>query len=264
MDYGQKDMNHKVRGATVLSIVAERLRNIALPALKRPLVGPKEPPTKELVQWGIKVYAFALISHVRTVLDALVKLSESENITAAQILSRNLFEWTAHACYSLRRLAKIMEAQNWQGAWELLSKVATGNYWAKKHGSKYAPTSTTVPIDVPNSVRVGDLIDAYEEHEVEQRRHANAKDTYSLLSEFSHPNSACLQHYYDWKTSQGIEVIFCKPDPESSTLPVVNWCMIDLMMFLLPLLRLAADNQVAPNITSILKEVAAMAPKVRS
>ena len=256
-------MDRRVRGARVLSIVAERLRNIALPALRRPMVGPKEPPTKELVQWGIKVYAFALISHVRTVLDALVKLSESENITAAQILSRNLFEWTAHACYSLRRLKQMMEAQNWQDAWELLSKVATGNYWAKKHGSKYAPTSTTVPIDVPNSVRVGDLIEAYEEHGVERHRRANAKDTYSLLSEFSHPNSACLQHYYDWQTSQGIEVTFCKPDPESSTLPVVNWCMIDLMMFLLPLLGLAADNQVAPSITSILKEIVAMAPKAR-
>src|SRR4029077_7876172 len=97
-------MNQKVRGATVLSIVAEGLRNIALPALKRPPVGPKEPPTKELVQWGMKLYAFAVISHVRTVLDALLKLSESENITAIQILSRNLFEWTAHACYLSRKL----------------------------------------------------------------------------------------------------------------------------------------------------------------
>jgi hypothetical protein len=194
-------MNQNIRGATVLSIVAEGLRNITLPALKRPPVGPKEPPTKELVQWGIKLYVYALISHVRTVLDALVQLSESENITAIQILSRNLFEWTAHACYSSRKLKKLMDAQDWQGAWELLSRVATGNYWAKKHGSKYAPASTTVPIDVPNSVRVGDLIEAYEGYEVEQLRRADAKDTYSLLSEFSHPNSACLQHYYDWKTS---------------------------------------------------------------
>lgn len=138
-------------------------------------------------------------------------LSGSDSIPAAQILSRNVFEWTAHACYFSCKLEKLMASQDWAAAWDLLSKAATGNYWAKKHGKKYAPASTTLPIDLPNSLRVGDLIEAYEAYEIQQFGNAEAKDTYSLLSEFSHPNSACLQHLFailNNDTDYGIDLVF--------------------------------------------------------
>lgn len=249
-----------MKGIRVLEIGAEGLSNIALPALNRPPVKPNENPTEELVQWGIKVYVYSVIAHVRTILNGLLVLGKSGNIPASEILSRHMFEWTAHACYMSQKITEFAQQKNWRGAWELLTRAATGNYWAKQHGTKYAPSNASIPTGLPNSLRVPDLIEAYEKYQVRQLGHADAKDTYSLLCEFSHPNSTCLQHYHSYK---GAELTFSDPDPEASTLPVVNWCIIDLLMFLQALLALAQDNEVLTPVVVLLKKIAALAPSNR-
>jgi hypothetical protein len=81
-----------------------------------------------------------------------------------------------------------------------------------------------------------------------------------LLSEFSLPNSACLQHYHSYN---GAEMMFSDPDPESATLPVVNGCIIDLLMFLHTLLGLARDKEVLTPVVVLLKNIAALAPANR-
>ncbi len=65
-----------------------------------------------------------------------------------------------------------------------------------------------------------------------------ANDSYGILSEHSHPNSACLLFYREFA---GNEVRFVEPT-EGSPLPVVNWCPIDLMLFLEELLALSQGN----------------------
>ena len=250
-----------MKGIRVLEISAEGLHGITLPVLRRPPVRPNEDPTEELVQWGTKLYSYSVIAHVGTIMSGLLELGKSENIPASEILSRHMYEWTAHTCYMSRKLTELSQKKDWHGAWELLSKAATGNYWAKQYGTKYAPSNVTIPTGVTNSIRVTELIEAYEKHQIEQFGSSNAKDSYSLLCEFSHPNSVCLQHYHSYN---GNDVTFTAPDAESSTLPVVNWCTIDLLMFLNTLLGLAQDSVVLPPIVAMLKNIAALAPPQRT
>jgi len=67
--------------------------------------------------------------------------------------------------------------------------------WAKQHGGKYALPGTQVPAGVPDPLTVSNVVAAYEQYQVKEFGSNDAKDTYGLLSELSHPNSACLQQY---------------------------------------------------------------------
>lgn len=105
---------------------------------------------------------------------------------------------------------------------------------------------------------VGDLIKAYESHQVEKLGTADAKDSYSLLSEFSHPNSACLQHYHTYNPP---DVELCPPSLDASSLPIVNWCLIDLLLFLQTILAMAKETSILPDVAALVKKIASLAPR---
>ena len=44
-------------------------------------------------------------------------------------------------------------------------------------------------------------------------------------------------------------------------LPVVNWCLIDLLTFLYELLSVSQETSVQPHVVGLLKEIAKLAPK---
>src|SRR5258706_16300179 len=95
-------------------IVEDRLRSIELPPLPRPAVGQDDDPTEELACWGATLYSYSSIAHVRTVLAGLVSLANSGNAPTATIVSRHIFEWTAHACYMQKNLTGFMAAGKWK------------------------------------------------------------------------------------------------------------------------------------------------------
>ena len=55
--------------------VVEGLRNIALPSVKRPALGPGDESTEELVFWAITYHVYSEIAHIRTLLTGLVALA---------------------------------------------------------------------------------------------------------------------------------------------------------------------------------------------
>src|ERR1039458_5640870 len=127
-----------MRGIGTLQSVANDLRNIYLPPLYRPPVKPAEPRTEQLVQWGTCVYVYSLIAHMERILAGLVHLAEAENVAASAPVCRHVFEWTALSCYLTGKLKGRFKQNDWEEAWELLTKVALGSRWMKEHGSKYA------------------------------------------------------------------------------------------------------------------------------
>jgi hypothetical protein len=175
-----------------MEMVADGLRSIRLPSLKRPSVKPTEAPTAELIEWATKLYAYSVIAHVRTVLGALVQLAQAENIPASRIIGRHVFEWAAHSCYMSRNLKNYVQRKEWGRAWSVLTIAGIGNLWARQHRAKYAlPTAAPLPVGVPDPLSVANLISAYESYQSQQFRIRAVKDNYSLLCDFSHPNSAC-------------------------------------------------------------------------
>lgn len=246
-----------MQGLTPITVVAAGLKNITLPSLTRPSVGPKEEPTEELVSWGINLYAFSALAHVRTVLQGLVLLADAGNIPTTFFAARNIFEWAAHTCYMSRNLANYMSRKEWGRAWKLLSMAAMGNRWMKDHGPKYEPTA--VFDGIPDPLNIANVVAAYDEYQRQQFGKGSAKDDYGLLSEYSHPNSACIQQYHE---NSGPNIRFIDP-ATGSPLPLVNWCLIDLMMFLDKLLSISQEQVVRPQVISVLKEIAKLAPATR-
>jgi hypothetical protein len=110
---------------------------------------------------------------------------------------------------------------------------------------------------VPDPLTVANIISAYGRYLHQQgKKKDEADDTYGILSEHSHPNSACFLPYQEFARS---EVRFVAPAP-GAHLPVVNWCLIDLKLFLEELLRLSREKVVRAQVINLLKEVAKLAP----
>ena len=253
-----------MRGIRTLKILSEALSSIELPTLRRPAVKPEEPKTKELVSWGICMFAYSLVAHTQKILAGLMVLAESGNVAATAPVGRHVFEWTAFSCYFTRKLKPLFGQQNWIEAWVLLTKVALGSGWAGKYGSKYAGVPPVKPpFEVPTPVRVGKAVEEYEQFQVEHARDAEATDSYSLLSDNAHPNAACLMRYQSWE-EKGTVTRFIDPDQDpqqESFLPFVNCCLIDLLSFIYELLGLADESTVQPKIKAILDELTRMAPR---
>jgi len=250
-----------MQGLRPIEVVSAGLRKVALPPLARPAVLPTDEPTEGLVLWGVNYYAYSAVAHVRTVLEGLTLLADASNIPTAFFAARNIFEWTAHACYMSRNLANYAGRKEWNRAWKLLSVAATGNHWMKDYGPKYGPIPGFDGMfdGIPDPLSIANVVAAYDEYRRQQFGKGDAKEDSGLLSEYSHPNSACTDQYHEYS---GREVRFITPST-GSPLPCVNRCLIELMMFLDELLRIGREKVVRPQVVCVLKEIADLAPKTR-
>jgi hypothetical protein len=239
-----------MQGIRTLKSVTEGLRAIDLPPLRRPLVRPSDPKTEELVGWGICMFVYPMIAQTRKILIGLVQLAEAENVAASAPLCRHVFEWTALSCYLKGQLTDQFKEQDWEEAWNLLTTVALGSSWNQKYGSKYAgDPPNSIPIMIPQPIHVRDAVAEYEKYQSQNSRDAEARDSYSLLCEFTHPNAACLLPYYQYEENEAV-TRFIDPDHDpqrGSFLPFVNCCLIDMLTFCCELLELAGEIEVRPS-----------------
>jgi hypothetical protein len=234
-----------MQGIKTVELVSNGLKNVAYPVLSRPPVKPHEKATEELVQWGIKMYVYSVVAHLRKTVDALTQLASAENIPAANVVSRHIFEWTAHACYMSRNLGNYVRKQEWDRAWSLLSRAVIGSVWMKQHGGKYASATAQLPAKVPDPLEIANIVGAYEQYLFQKHGVKSAKENYGFLSEFSHPNAACLQQYHKHGANPR-EVEIADAEPPVSPLPFVNWCLLDLLRFLEALLDVGKETTVRP------------------
>jgi hypothetical protein len=94
-----------IRQIRIVKTVEEGLHAIALPTLTRPPV-PFDRPNEELALFALRVYAYSLIAHTRTILAGVVSLEEADNIPSARLLCRHIFEWTAQVAYVAENVSK--------------------------------------------------------------------------------------------------------------------------------------------------------------
>jgi len=236
----------------ILAIVEHDLRQIELPPLVRPGV-PSDNPNEELVVWGVTYYAYCVIAHMQTVLSGLVLLLEAKNVPTAFVVGRHVFEWTAHACYISRNSETYFKKKEWGRAWHLHSLAMEGNLWIRMHGAKYAPADL---IDgTPEPIGIANAVACYEEYQRQVGQTPNTKDTYGLLSEHSHPNSACFNRYCQYV---GPEVRFVPPSADASLLGEERY-LLDLLMLLDRLLSLGRERVVRKQIIAIMNKIAELA-----
>jgi hypothetical protein len=111
-----------VRGRQPLNpakFIAEKLQVTALPTLVRPLVPSEDDPPQELIHWGIRKYAYSLISHIRMVLKGIVLLSEAGNTPTCIIACRHVYEWNMQSAYAYVAFRSFLSNQDLKGAWDL-------------------------------------------------------------------------------------------------------------------------------------------------
>jgi len=123
----------------------------------------------------------------------------------------------------------------------------------KDHGSKYAPA--VVIDDVPDPLGVANLVASYEVYQRQIHGGGDAKDTYGLLSEHSHPNSACFYAYCKY---EGREVRFASPSPDAAVLGAER-SLMDLVFFLEQLLKLGKERLVRRQLIALLEQIADLA-----
>jgi len=253
----------RMRGIRTLRTVFTNLRTIALPPLRRPRVRPDEPRTEELVKWGVCLYVYSLIAHIQKILAGLVQLADTGNVAASAPVGRHVFEWTALSCCLTAKLKEQFKQKDWEQAWSLLTQVVTGSDWATKHGEKYAGAPPVkIPFELPKPVRIGEAVKEYEIFQARNTREPEARDSYSFLSDHSHPNAACLLRYHKYEEG-GVVTLFIDSDQDpqqESFLPFVNCCLIDLLTFAYELLGVADESIVRPEVKLVLQELARLAP----
>lgn len=251
-----------MKGVKTIELVAKHLQVVVFPILTRPPVKPNEPPTEELIRWAIRMYAYSVIAQVRRMLEALAQLANVENIPASYVVGRHIFEWAAHACYMSRNLKNYVRRKEWGRAWSLLSIAVIGNLWMKQYGAKYALPTSQAPPSTPDPLAVANVVGAYEHYLFQTHGSKTAKENYALLSELSHPNAACLQQHHVHRAG-GRETQIADSEP-ISPLPFVNWCLLDLLVFIDALLELVKETEVRSTISKALAEIKERAPATRT
>jgi hypothetical protein len=232
----------------VLAIVTGGLERIQLPPLIRP-AEPNDNPSEALVRWGTLYYTYCVIAHVRVVLRGMVDLLKLGNIPTAFLACRHVFEWTAHTCLMSRELEDFVTKQDWKGARELQSRVMVGNRWVREHGEKYVPGAAYE--EIPDSLRVKKALKAYEQYQTGQQESRAVEDSYALLSEHTHPNSACFNRYTQ---ICGPQVSFVPHSTDSAILGEER-CLIDLVLFLDALLWLGKETKVRHQLRGVIDEL---------
>lgn len=242
-----------IRHMEVLKIVEHGLRGIALPTVTRPPVS-FDNPNEELALFTIRVYAYSLIAHIRTILTGVAVLDEAGNTPSARVLCRHVFEWTAHAAYIAENLSNHVKDCRWPDAFGVVSKFDRANSWIKKHGKQHG--AHPIQLSAPDAVRLKHWIAAYERFRVEEYGSATVNESYGYLSEHAHPSGTCFLQY---RAIRGPRLRFVAAP--KAQLPDIEHSLLDWLMLIYRILGLAKEDIVRLAMLKVIESVAALREK---
>jgi len=229
-----------------LRIAWKGLDQIKFPSLTRPNIPKTAPPTIDLVNWGIQMYSFSLLSHYREMLHSFILLTDNGKIPAAYVIARCLFEMAAHAYYVNKHVQQYLKEGDLKAAWEFLHEINMGNLYMREKYAEREDEGDSPNFPAPREV--GKVIRCFNEWGNIRR----AGETYSFLSESSHPNMGAFSHHYETKEDR---IIFTEPprDPLMAPLPEVS-ISLTALEFVGKLLDLTSEAVVASSISRILHD----------
>ncbi len=234
----------------VLNIVEHGLHGLVLPSVTRPPV-PFDNPDEELALFAIRVYAYSLIAHLRTILAGVVVLEKAGNTPSAKVLCRHVFEWTAHAAYITENLSNHVKDCQWPDAFDVVSKFDRANSWIKKHGKPHG--AHPIQLDAPDAVRLKHWIAAYERFRVGEYGSATVDEAYGYLSEHAHPSGLCFLQY---REISGQELRFVQAP--KTHLPDIEHSLLDWLMLIYKVLGLAKEDTIRLAMLKIIEAVATL------
>jgi hypothetical protein len=183
----------------LLRLMAEGLKQISIPRLDRPRVLPHEPPTSELVNWGIQAYCLPWIRHFGVLISGIVTLSDTNNKAAVRIVGRSSFELCAHIYYVKKHLKQYLDRKDLSAAWEFLLPISTGS----RYINELIPDESAL---FPEGPHISKAVNCFKEVMPK-----DSHEDYSYLSEYCHPNMMAFQQHYQWTTPDTIEFVDAVP-----------------------------------------------------
>jgi hypothetical protein len=175
---------------SMLRVAAKHLKQIRLPQLVRPAVGPDAPATIELLDWAIQRYCFPWIRHMSFLLNGIILLTDSDNKAAVRIVGLSSYEFCAHAYY----VKKHLDAKDLDAAWKFLLPIGTGSRYINEY---HHPEESEL---FPAPPHISKAVNCFKEVMPK-----GTDDDYSYLSEFCHPNMMTFQQHYRWTTPYTID-----------------------------------------------------------
>jgi len=249
-----KAKNGEMRGIGALRVLGSHLDAIAFPHLSRPDDTVEMPKSKGIVQWGICVYVYSVISHLRMMVRGLLLLGVDGNSPATAPIARNVFEWTAATCFLTEKMRVHLENDNWDGAWGTLSSFMVGSGWIKRYGTLY-PEFGIKPRDVLVPPGTTKLVASYQRFFEKQGYKMDACEEYSHLCDNSHTTSVVLARYRNRPTSPNITTFKLNLEEEraASFLPIANVNLLHAFLFFDTLLDCAEEVVVRPALVAALR-----------
>jgi hypothetical protein len=183
----------------ILRLIAEHLKRIKYPTLTRPKVRPDEPPTIELVSWGIQAYSLPWIRHFGTLISGILTLSDADNRASVRIVGRSSFELCAHVYYVKKHLKQFLDRGDLDTAWKFLMPIATGSRYVSELDSQMNREFGHL---FPTAAHISKAVNCFKEVMPE-----GSEDDYSYLSEYCHPNMMAFKQHYQWTTPETMEMI---------------------------------------------------------
>ena len=230
-----------------IKAVSRALDDAVFLTLDRPNVPPGAAPTRELIDWAVKVYCFSVLSHFRELLRSFLYVTESGHIPAAFVIARCLFEMGANSHYVHKHVMQYLASEDLAAAWEFLSEINMGSRYMRERPDDLEISEFPEPRDVAKVVRC-----------FNEWSKQDMVSTYSYLSEFSHSDMAAYSHYYEFKLDEQNQAkfTFVAPprDPLMAPLPEVSMSVTALLNFVRKLLVQTGENTVAAIISGALRE----------
>jgi hypothetical protein len=230
----------KDRSFKTLRLIAEGLTRLKLPDLTP--VDREGVMTLEVIGWGTRLYCFSWLRHMCMVSNGMMTLADAGNIPSARILGRTAYELGAHAYYVKKHLRQFTEAGELTAAWEFLTPIAVGSRYISEQNPKDSDAFISPP-------HIKKAINCFKEV-----LPPYAKENYSYLSEFCHPNMLALRQYYDW-TGPG-SVKFVDRDPTEGVFGPPVAAIIQGLLAADDLLEFADGKTVSQSLHQFLEAMA--------
>jgi hypothetical protein len=229
------------------------LHAIQTPELPRPKVKFGDPATEELAEWSIRVYAYSIVCQFREVLDSAIFLYDASHVPAVFLCCRSLFEMAAHAYYVKKHALQHLAKKDYQPTWDFMLGINQGSrYMKEKHGDRGLP-----PIELVEGPHIAKVIACFDEY-FRERGENVARENYSFLSEFCHPNSFAFTNHLDFtQGNENVVVKFSKPAPEicSQVLPDAWFSCMPLLLSMDELLTKVGDKTLNRTVQDFMRTV---------
>lgn len=221
------------RDTDELTLALQRLDAVTIPELVRPPVPHDAPPTDELVVWAVKVYFYSALCQFRELLRATLLLVDAGQVSAVFFCCRGLFELAAHAYYVKKHVLQHVKAKNLELAWKFLFEINLGSRDMREKQKARGDEP-----DYPEGPHIAKVIACFNECFPNGHHEKQATETYSSLSEFSHPNCFAFISHFEWETDlrNMPNVTFGRPSRN-----LLNLCLPAACMAVMAFLQSAGD-----------------------